>query len=119
VKTNTVGSKCYEFYFSQLDTLLQVENAGENVTVRATQPTFSPRRQEYFVRELAAEAFIPDRFRWFSYGDAGVRWIVDRSWIKPNEAFAEEAKRRLTKMVASAGFLWLFVMGCLVVSHAT
>lgn len=119
MKTNTLASPCYEFYFSQFDTLLRVENVDDRVIVRATQPTFSPRRQEYFIRELSAEAFIPDHFHWYSYGDPGVRWMVDRSWIKPDEAVAAEAKRRLTAIVASAGFLWLVIMGCVFAAHAT
>ena len=58
-------SQRYEFSFPDLDTLVQVEERAGAVLVRATRDTFSSARKEYFIRELAAEGFIPDEFQWF------------------------------------------------------
>jgi len=68
-----------------MDTLVRVETRDAEVTIRATRDSFTLRRKEFFIHELAAEGFIPDVFGWFSMdaagsGRVGMRWVVDDSW---------------------------------------
>jgi hypothetical protein len=79
-----------EFCFPRLDTLVRVEVSDESVVIRATRDTFSARRKDFFIRELAAEGFIPDRFQWSAPDDAGtsfgrIRWLVDYNWLSLSE----------------------------------
>jgi hypothetical protein len=67
-----------------------MENHGTWVRIRATRGGFSQRDKQFFVRHLAAEGFIPDRYCRYS-GDcsqepSGIDWEVDenaieKSWI--------------------------------------
>src|SRR5512141_94968 len=89
MKTNTLEPETFEFCFSELDTLVCVENRSDEVLIHATRATFSEERKAYFIRELAAEGFIPVDYKWFSdrssfSGNPVVRWLVDCSWWKPS-----------------------------------
>ncbi|HTQ30367.1 MAG TPA: hypothetical protein VMI53_04080 [Opitutaceae bacterium] len=104
----------YEFYFPDLDTLVQVEEAGGEVIIRATRDTFSERRKCYFIRELAAEGFIPDSYEWFSlaYPESfrGVRWLVDFSWVKLPPAILTRARNSMIRMFYGAALIWLILI---------
>jgi hypothetical protein len=98
METPLFEPRCAEFRFPQLDTLVRVEVSGESVTIRATRDTFSPQRKDFFVRELAAEGFIPDQCRWSSLEDAGasfggVRWLVDHTWRSLRERRLAKSRR--------------------------
>jgi hypothetical protein len=112
-----VADCSFEFYFDRLDTLVLVETRDETVVIRATRDTFSERRKEFFIRELAAEGFIPDECRWFSPAGgevAGhVRWLVDFSWLQPDEALAAQTRRFMLRLLSSATLLWLLLLGFL------
>ena len=112
-----IEDRSFEFYFDRLDTLVLVETRDDAVVIRATRDTFSEQRKESFIRELAAEGFIPDECHWFSgVGGAAVarvRWLVDYSWLKPNEALAAQTRRFVTRLLASATLLWLLLVGSL------
>jgi hypothetical protein len=99
----------FKFNFPHLRTLVLVEKGEEGIVVRATRDTFSPERQESFIRELAAEGFIPDHFRWFSAADLGARrrarWLVDPRWLKSAE---DRAIRRIaTGFLIAVPLLWM------------
>jgi hypothetical protein len=74
-----------EFYDARLDTHLRVEVDADEVLVRATRNTYSPGRRVCFLRELAAEGFIPDHYQWFnsepSWSSVGVRRQIDAKWL--------------------------------------
>ncbi len=114
MKTHAVEPRGHEFYFANLDTLVQVEQSADAVTIRATRHTFSARRKEYFIHELAAEGFIDDRYRWFTaVGDAGtlgVRWLVDISWLKISPELTAATRRFVLRSLGAATVLWLVLM---------
>jgi len=117
MQPNTPRSDSFEFYFPHSDTLVQVETSEDDVTIRATRETFSESRKEYFIHELASEGFIPDQYRWYSNGARGVRWILDRSWVKIDPALTAQTQRwMVTLLLSSCGF-WLLLMAAVVVYH--
>lgn len=117
MKTSMPDHHCFEFYFPVLDTLVLVEELDGAVVVRATRDTFSERRKHCFIRELAAEGFIPDSYRWFSLAGAesyrGVRWLVDISWVKLSEAVTVRARRFMMRLFLSASLLSVAIMAAL------
>ena len=112
--------RSYEFNFPHVDTRLQVEERGGEVTIRATRDTFSTQRKISFIRELAAEGFIPDDFMWLAIADAdapgrGVVWLVDSSWLKLDENDIARARRILNKALVCAFVLFAVEMALVLV----
>ena len=98
---------CSQFRFPRLDTHVRVEVSDESVTIRATRDTFSSIRKDFFVRELAAEGFIPDQYRWASQAHVGVSygrilWLVDRGWLGINEEILVKSRRFALRLFAVA-----------------
>ncbi len=98
---------CSEFCFPRLDTHVRVELSDESVTIRATRDTFSSIRKDFFVRELAAEGFIPEQYRWASQADCGVsygrvRWLVDYGWLAISEEILAKSRRFALRLFAVA-----------------
>ena len=114
MKTSPAEPRCHEFYFANLDTLVQVEQVENSVIIRATHDTFSERRKEYFIHELAAEGFIDDGYRWFSFTDAPgsrpVRWLVGCSWMKISPQVTVATRRFMLRLFCAAALLWLGLM---------
>jgi len=112
-----VSTKQFEFYFPDLDTRVLVEECEDEVVVSATRNAFSELRKIFFVRELAAEGFIPDEYQGFSGFGAmtwlRVRWLVDTSWVKANEVQAALARRFMMRLFVSATLLWFVLMTAL------
>jgi hypothetical protein len=104
----------YEFYFPEVDTLARVENAEGMVIIRTSRDTFSERRKACFVRELAAEGFIPDTYQWFSSSGAdsflGVRWLVDISWLQLPVAVLAGAHRFMRRLFTVSFVFWCVLM---------
>jgi hypothetical protein len=99
--------RCFEFSFPKMDTLLRVEESDGKVTVRASRDSFSTRRKISFIRELVAEGFIPDDYKWYLLADTespfrGVQWRVDQSWLSLDEAAMARTRRSMMKILASA-----------------
>jgi hypothetical protein len=85
MKAVRADSAAYDFSFPDIDTRVRVQTRDGEVTIRATRDSFTLKRKEYFIHELAAEGFIPDVYGWFSMdaggsGRMGMRWMVDDSW---------------------------------------
>jgi hypothetical protein len=120
MNTPALKSRCFEFYLRDLDTHLQVENPdAETVVVRATRNTLSDRRKIYFIRELAAEGFIPDRCQWYPLpgGIPRVQWMIDVSWLRVSET-AKARTRRLMFGVLGSGFvLWTALLSGFLLTH--
>jgi hypothetical protein len=114
-------SRCFEFYFRDIDTYLQVENPdAETVVVRATRNTFSERRKVYFIRQLAAEGFIPDGCQWYPLpaGMPKVRWVIDVSWLRLSEAAKTRTRRVIYSLVGGGVLLWTALLSGLLLTHA-
>jgi hypothetical protein len=114
MKATLPQPRVFEFYFQDVDTLVQVEDGDETVVIRATRHSFSERRKAFFIRQLAAEGFIPHSCQWLSAQAApsspGVRWLVDFSWVELPKAALTEARRFMVRLLAGAALLWLALM---------
>jgi hypothetical protein len=119
MKTHLLSTPSYEFCFPELDTLVLVEERDDGILIRATRDTFSPQRKERFIRELAAEGFIPEDCQWTSsYGmppGKGLRWAIDPSWLELNPAMLARTRRIMVTAIASATLLLAVMMTVLFV----
>ena len=117
MKTFARESKCYDYYFAHLDTLVRVEPVADAVIILATRDTFSVSRKESFIREIAAEGFIDETFQWFSFADGyaerRVRWLVGFSWLKIDPALTAATSRFVLRLLGGAALLWLGLMAML------
>ena len=88
----------FELYMSDLDNHLLVENHGDGVVIHASRDNVPERRKASFIRHLAAEGYVPDRYEWFGEPQAepyaGVRWVVDPSWSERDPEVERRAQRR-------------------------
>jgi hypothetical protein len=112
----------FEFCFPSLDTLLLVEVAEGDVTIRATRDTFSAQRKAHFVRELVAEGFIPEELKWFPVGEPqsfqrGVCWLVDFSWLGIDEAVVAWTRRRVVGFLCLATLSTALLVGLAATGH--
>ena len=85
--------------------------------IRATRNTFNEERKLAFIRELAAEGFIADYYRWWPVigqeHDMGVRWLVDYSWLELSEQMPARMRRFMLRLLGVAALLWLVLMTAL------
>jgi hypothetical protein len=114
MKTTLPVPRTFEFCFPEKDTLLRVEEAEDSVVIRATRDSFSYSRKSSFIRELAAEGFIPDSYKWFSQAGPdtfmGVRWLVDISWLVLPETALASARRFMWRILCGGCLLWVGLM---------
>ncbi len=110
----------FEFYFPDLDNLLLVQCAEDGaVTIRSTRNNVSESRKLSFIRQLAAEGFIPDTYQWFpgtTDGSLGLKWVVDCSWLKIPSVVVHRSNRFIRRALLAGCALWLGMMGILLVS---
>ncbi|MDD2765476.1 MAG: hypothetical protein PHE83_16060 [Opitutaceae bacterium] len=122
MKTHAAEPCPFEFYFPSLDTLVRVEDSAGEVIIRASRNTFSQQRRACFIRELAAEGFIPDHYQWSLpaglEASPGVHWLVDTACFKPDQALAAGTRRFMVQLLASAALLWLLMIGFLILCQA-
>ena len=103
-----------EFVHRRPDNRILVENGENGVVIHATRNNFSPARKRAFVREIAAEGFIPDQFEWLV--DSGIEnvpgliWIIDGSGAQAHSIVKGMATRRIVRILAASGVLWLALM---------
>lgn len=99
-----------------------VEDLAGEIVIHASRNTFSDERKARFIRELAAEGFIPDDYRWLPRAgmesSPGIRWLIDTSCFKPDETFAAGTRRFMVRLLSSAALLWLMTMGFLLLHQA-
>jgi hypothetical protein len=120
MNTPALKSRCYEFHFRDIDTFVQVETPdADTVVVRATRNTFSERRRVSFIRELAAEGFIPDGCQWYPLptGLPSVRWVVDNSWLRLSDAAKTRTRRLMFSVLGGGILLWTALLGGLLLTH--
>lgn len=122
MQTHAAPPCCYEFYFPDVDTLVQVETSSAAIIIRASRNTFSEQRKRRFIHELAAEGFIPDDYEWLSLAGSelsrGVRWLVDIAWLKIDPQMMAKTRRFMVRLIAGAVLLWLVMMAVLLL-HST
>ena len=122
MNTSPAETHHYYFAFPTLDTVLQVDENDGNVTVRASRDTFSEGRKLRFIRELAAEGFIPDRFRWpgatSTRAADGVFWEVDGSCFRPDATHTAQTRRFMVRLLGATALFWLALMGLLLLHGA-
>ena len=120
MNTPALKTRCFEFYFRDVDTLVQVENAdAETVIVRATRNTFSERRKVAFIRQLAAEGFIPDGCQWYPLpaGVPQIRWTIDVSWLRLSELAKSRTRRLMLSLLGGGVLLWTALLSGLLLTH--
>ena len=91
-------------YIAELDNHILVENNAGGVVISATRDNFSDKRKAFFVRHLAAEGYILERYEWFSEpvedGFLGVKWIASAS-SDENEARFHSFRKLCTPVTAA------------------
>ena len=112
--TSTVP-QCVEFYDERLDKHFRIENYAASVVIRTGGPALSSSEQEFLVRHLSAEGFIPDRYRWYLAGDIddgafSVQWLEDSSWIRPGQNLTRLKARFARPFIATSGMLLLVAL---------
>jgi hypothetical protein len=90
-----------------------VENFAGYVTIRAARDNFCARRKAFFIRHLAAEGYIPDRFE--RLGEPGsalrdIRWIIDPAQRASRDSVKRETDRFMVRSLAGIFVLWLALM---------
>src|SRR5271157_4920236 len=89
-----------ELYHRVLDNLVQVKNCGSSVVVRLTRDNFSASAKASFIKHLALEGFIPDRYQWYSGSShcaaLDVRWVIDGSWVRIGHQLSRQVTRLLS-----------------------
>ena len=114
-ETQTVCRDQVELYFADLDTHVLVENLEGRTVIRATRDNFTGKRKAMFIRELAAEGHIPDRYQWFfepnSIECPSVKWVIDRSWVALDPEVRGRAERHVLGVIlGSSLFLLLLIL---------
>jgi hypothetical protein len=112
----------YDFYFPDVDTLIRVESTPQSVIIRASRNTFTERRKQSFIHELAAEGFIPDDYEWLSLAGSeisrGARWVIDFSWLRISAASRGLADRFMRRLLGVGFASWIVQMAFLWLHHA-
>lgn len=100
-KKTTLAEACgnIELYHRVLDNLVQVKNCGSSVVVRLMRDNFSDAAKTSFIRHLALEGFIPDRYQWYSGSPdcaaLDVKWVIDGSWVRIGRQISRQVTRLL------------------------
>jgi len=83
MRTHVAAPEQFTLYVPDLDNYILIEHSADGVVIRTTRDNFSEKRKVFFIRRLAAEGFIPDRYEWFSdpevEGFSGLKWIAPAS----------------------------------------
>ncbi len=116
MKAIPVETEFFDFGFPRLDTVVRVEVRGDDVTIRVSRDSFSERRKDYFVRELAAEGFIPESSVWGVAGGSP-RWVVDYTWLEIDPAVRACANRLVFRLFSGSVLLLALLFGLLFSGH--
>ena len=103
-----------EFHCRQPDNYILVQNHKDGVMIRATSDNFSEQRKAAFIRELAAEGFIPDHYQWFLDADASnylaIKWIIDPSWLRVEKRLVGKAELICGRALLLVAIVWLVLI---------
>jgi hypothetical protein len=111
----------FDFYFADLDNMVLVQSKEDgSVTIRTTRDNFSDERKVFFLRQLAAEGFIPDHYQWLSDSTKGsfeIKWVKDRSWVKVHATVTRRTNRIMRALLVGSCILWVAIMRVIFVSN--
>jgi hypothetical protein len=107
MQTQKMNPRPYEFYLRDLDNYLLVESSARGVVIRASRNNCSERRKAFFLREISAEGYIPDRRQAPTalQPPRDVEWIIDESWKTPSPP--RLGTSLMVGLLVSATVLWL------------
>jgi len=96
------------------ENFLLVENHPHYVLIRAVRDNFSAHRKSCFIRHLAVEGYIPDRFAYLGISSldefSPITWVVDRSWIKFDPTTQRKTDRFMIRLIVYSFLLWVGLM---------
>ena len=117
MRTQIAVPERFELYIPDLDNHLLIENSEDGVVISATRDNFSEKRKTFFIRHLAVEGYIPDRYEWFPEpaedGFFGVKWIA-RVASDDNQARRYPLRKWWTRRNVLYGCLIIVWLLCLV-----
>jgi hypothetical protein len=117
MRTKIAVPEKVELYIPDLDNHVLIENSAGGVVICATRDNFSDQRKTFFIRHLAAEGYIPDRYEWFSEpagdGSFGVKWIA-RASSEGNQAGFHSFRKWHNRRNAWYGCLFIVWLLCFV-----
>jgi|SRR6516165_10449651 hypothetical protein len=106
--------KRVELSFSRPENQFLIENHADGVRIQAARDNLSAQQKLFFVRYLAAEGYIPERYQWFadpqSGAYSGLEWNVDNSWLARTDEAQRRALRQIVRVLWCATLLWLALM---------
>ena len=106
-----------ELYLPDLDNHILIENSAGEVVIRATRNNLTAERKAFFIRHLAVEGYIPDRYEWFSEpvedGFFGVKWIAG-TLSNGEQSLSRSIRRWRTRRNARYGCLFILWLICFV-----
>ena len=121
VRAEIVIPERVELSISRPENLLLIENHANEVVIRAARDNFSSRQKSFFIRYLAAEGYIPEKYQSVVSSQSGVeprvKWLIDDSWIECPGGPNRKALRQILGLIGYAGLLWAAMM-TLVVLHS-
>lgn len=100
----------YEFFTQAPENMIRVETRPDGeVHITLAVDNFSEQRRAYFVRELAAEGFIPDHYSYLSENELlGVKWHLGTEWCTVAEPQRPVAFLRGRLVVLACFAFWAF-----------
>ena len=90
-----------------------MESNGTAVKIRAVRDNFTARDKAFFVRHLANEGFIADRYRSYSDdwgGATGIEWVIEGASIQTDVEGSKPQRRAdafMMRLVIYSFLLWL------------
>src|ERR1041385_4215924 len=115
MKTRRTSKKSVDFYFADVDTFALVEDRESGVIVRVTRNSLSSDRKTRFIRELAAEGFISSQYEKYLDDESAswlnVRWFLDHSWLRPDEAVLLRTRQNVYWAFGTAAAILIVLMG--------
>jgi hypothetical protein len=98
----------YEFTTRRPDNFVEVEVTAEgDVTIRLARDNLNAPRKAAFVRHLAAEGFIPDRFLFLSDNELlGVTWELNAADAALGEGRERDSERRARLVLTMVLLVW-------------
>lgn len=105
----------YEFFTQQPENMIRVETRADGeVHITLAVDNFNEQRKAYFVRELAAEGFIPDHYSYLSENELlGVKWHLGTDWCSVADPENSVAFHRGRFIVLACFLLWVLFVAAL------
>jgi len=112
--TGAKASRPTELCIANPENRLRIETQGGGIVIHSARDDFSPREKSLFIRYLAAEGFIPERYEWLADPETaqlcGLTWLVDSSLITQKSERHLKALRQIVRVILCALLFWLALM---------